>query len=99
MPENRHPTLQVLRYGDMRTFVVARLFGVAARTGFHAAVVWHVTAATGDPIWLGVLGLVVVRYATFTPTQRSFHYWVVREGAQSTAEGVRPSLEAHRRTP
>lgn len=58
MPADRHPTLQVLRYRDMRTFVVARLFGVAARTGFHAAVVWHVTAATGDPIWLGVLGLV-----------------------------------------
>ena len=58
MPDNRHPTLQVLRYGDMRMFVLARLFGVAARTGFHAAVVWHVTAATGDPIWLGVLGLV-----------------------------------------
>lgn len=58
MPDAPHPTLDVLRDRDVRFYLSARFSGVMARTGLHAAVVWHVTETMRDPFWLGVLGAV-----------------------------------------
>jgi MFS family permease len=48
----------VLASPDLRAFLAARFFGAMARALLHAALVWHVFAATRQEFWLGALGLV-----------------------------------------
>lgn len=58
---NAEPTdslRQVLAHAEVKSFLASRFVATIARTAMQAVVVWHVTALTGDPIWLGVLGAV-----------------------------------------
>lgn len=58
MTANRHPTLEVLRNGNLRVFVASRFFSATSMTLLRTTIAWHVFDITQSAFYLGIIGLV-----------------------------------------
>lgn len=58
MSEPSHPTLQVVRIANVRTYVASRFFASLGRSILTTTIAWHLWKLTGSYFYLGILGFI-----------------------------------------